>query len=198
MCHEIWSQKDIVYLELPIYQKTLVGQKIMTIWFHNNKAYLRSRYRQTPFKLVEEEKGITAVGGVQPQDVAFYFWTDRGIYRTQVKPIPCGFHISPFTTINKIYLRPFISIGTQTEAIFHIPVVFHRKDVLLFDGRDVSVSQFTIPTPKIFTHILKRIYTLSHSEWKRNLDTEEIMKKYETAYNKILEGIENKGYSSKM
>jgi len=60
-----------------------------------------------------------------------------------------GYHISP------LYLSCF---EIRKEGEVTIPVLFNKKSVLFYDGSDVGVTSFIIPTPRIY----QRIITIYH------------------------------------
>lgn len=96
------------------------------------------------------------------------------------RKIIAGYHISPFDfeiINNKLKVINFKFICLEDKEVFtiNLPVMFNTKDVLFYDGVNVSVNKFSLLTPKEFGKFARKL------ELKKTA-----VKRYKTIYNELL------------
>jgi len=89
-----------------------------------------------------------------------------------------GYHISPILTSNSYS----IFVPSDDGRMIQIPVLFEEKDILFFDGRDVSVSRFTIPSVVIFIELIEAIDVATNQFHKHSVDINFYEKLCERSY----------------
>jgi len=193
MCHNI-TRSDFPYTFLLTKisgKEVLVGKKTFLVM--TNKE-LRAEVMDHRYKWKKLRLGLQSEFVKHKQDVDFtiptYFVHESVGYGThqfsivESRQIPSGYHISP--TFYQTELHHGFIILSSAQYIT-APVIFDRRSILFFDGRDVSVSQFILPKPSVLQLILELV-----NDFKRSKETEKYVQNLiisidENFYSKLYE-----------
>ena len=154
MCHEISSREDGFFFQ----PSTLfnVGQKTIDIV---NGELVPPYFREAPYKVKTSPHPLWELQlSAQPTEQDLYFGfnivlpTDEGEkaykYRKGVmRKVFAGSHISQLYELSELL--------HVNDSFLTILVGFTHEDILFFDGKDVSVKRFFLPTPPALSSFIE-------------------------------------------
>jgi hypothetical protein len=151
MCHSIIILPDhrfyTYFPGLSDYNLYNVGRKE----FRVSKNKISGDYNWNVRSCKKTNVGLEIVSMLRKQRIQYPSFP--GIFKIQMN---LGAHIHSFSSKDGLHPSTLISLGPyyppcrRGEPYYrlNIPVLFKTKDITFFDGKDVSVSRFVIPSPE--------------------------------------------------
>lgn len=167
MCHKIYPNnkngKKLYFLTNHIFNYTENDGNTATRMFIGSKIFdykegelippykyhsFSYKFKETPFGLESEHTAnIQEVGFSLPIISINSIETTPKETAKVHRNLKCGYHIHPFNITDELIHIPNTSKYRNNKQSIVIPVTFTYESIQFYDGQDVSVSTFIIPTP---------------------------------------------------